>query len=142
MSDVTVKELEELCDTAFKLKEKIDSYEEEASELRKELFGYQQKIQAHLEHFGKESYGATGGNIEIKSRTSVKIPRTEEDKRALFKWLQDKGIFWELAGINSQTLNSLYKSEFEIAIEEGRDCVIPGISEPEVFKQVILKPKK
>ena len=142
MSDATLdalKKFEDICAIAFELKNKADSLEDEAKEIRKELFGYQQKIQAYLEALGKEAYNSASGNIEIRSRTSVKIPRNEEDKRALFKWLQDKGIFWEVANINSQTLNSLYKNEFEEAISEGRDCVIPGLGEPEIYRQVVMK---
>lgn len=142
MNDVTLKELEELCDTAAELKTKADSLEDEAKEIRKELFGYQQKIQAHLESFDKEDYDARAGNFSIRKRTSVKIPRNEEDKRALFAWLRDKGIFYETVGVNSQTLNSLYKNEFETAIAEGRECVIPGLGEPEIFTQLVIKPKR
>lgn len=142
LDTLTIKDLEELCEHAFSLKAEIERHEEVIESLKGPLEETNRKIEFFLTKFGKKKWDSKYGNIEIRQNTSVKIPRTESDKAALFKWLQDKGIFWQTVGVNSQTLNSLYKAEAEAAFSGGKDVVIPGISEPEIYTKVILKRSK
>ena len=139
---ITIKEFETLCSTAIELKREMDALEDAADEKRKVLAVYQRKIEGYLDHFGKEDWSSPSGDISLRTRTSVKTPKDEESKRALFAWLSEKQIFYETVSINSNTLNALYKSEMEAAAQESRDGTIPGIEAPTEFTTVIIKPKR
>lgn len=135
--DVKLSEVDDLARQALLTKKRISEKEEAIEEEKKELRDIEKRLEATLEYFGKDGWDSKYGKVEIRKRTSVKTPKTEEDKRALFAWLEEKGIFWSTTSVNSQTLNALYKAEFEA----GNDK-IPGIGEPEIYSTVILKPSK
>lgn len=137
VSELRISELENYVRWACALEKEIEKEVEQTEKKKEELRAYKTWLQTNLEYFGKDGWDSKYGKVEIRKRTSVKTPKTEEDKRALFAWLEEKGIFWSTTSVNSQTLNALYKAEFEA----GNDK-IPGIGEPEVYSTVILKPSK
>lgn len=140
LEPTTIDELEKLCEDAFLLKAKCDSIEESLSLEKEELNAVNKKILAVLELYGKKHWEHPLGKIEMRERTSVKTPKTEEEKKLFFEWLEQKGVYWQYVTVNSQSLNALYNAEFESNDDLG--FKIPGIGEPEVFKQIILKGKK
>lgn len=142
LDKATISEMENLCDKAIDLKKIIADHEEKIETIREELRPLERKIQEYLEHFGKKNWAARGGDISLRERTSVKIPRTEADKRLLFSFFKERGVEWEMFGVNSAALNSFYSSEKEACAQENRPCVVPGIGPEEIFTTVILKPKK
>lgn len=142
VDEMTIKDLELLCECAFKLKTDIDELEERIEALKKPLEEYKKKIEVTLQTFGKDSWDSPFGKIEVRTKSSVKIPRDEESKKALFKWLEEKGIYDQVVSVNSMTLNSLYNNEKENAFLEGREVVIPGIGPATEYSQLILKGKK
>lgn len=77
------------------------------------------------------------GTIFRQKNFSVKVPKNPEDKEALFNWIavhKGKDVLDNMMSIHSASLNSFYKSELEIAKEEGNvDFAIPGIDMPEVY---------
>lgn len=76
------------------------------------------------------SYRASCGLLSIAYRTSVKTPKTAEDKQKFYDYLRSKGLYDSMISVNSQTLNSFYKSEMEQAQEAGNsEFAIPGINE-------------
>lgn len=65
---------------------------------------------------------------------SVTTPKTPEQKAALFEFLKAKGIFLEIASVNSQTLNSLYNDLAEEAAKGGNvDFTLPGVDKPKPY---------
>lgn len=142
IDDITIKELDSVCEKACEIKREIQKLEEAVSERREELKLYENRLSAYLEHIGRDGWKFANGDIEVRKRTSVKIPRDESSKRALFEWLSGRGIFYEVVSVNSQTLNALYRSEMESCQQEGKTCVIPGISDPTEYSQIIIKTKK
>ncbi len=143
IDEITMAQMSEWCASALAKKIKADEYtllaeaEMEASNV------LMQNIRRVLDFTGKSSYEFEGGVIETRERFSVKTPKTTEQKAALFKWLEEKGVFLDYASINSNSLNSLCKQEIEIAKEEGRVCVIPGVEIPEApFKTIHIKQKR
>lgn len=101
--------------------------------LQEELDKLDARILEELESTGKSSYKSNCGTV-MRSRTySVRVPVTDEAKRQFFGWLESKGpeVYWRYTTVNSQSLNSLYKAEREIAVEEGDvDWTIPGLEAP------------
>jgi hypothetical protein len=76
------------------------------------------------------------GTVIVSSRTSVKTPKTPEEKELFFSWLKQEGLFDNMISVNSMTLNKLYKELFQKAQEaEDIDFIdrgIPGIGKPVV----------
>ena len=73
-------------------------------------------------------------------RSSVSTPKTIEDKKELFAFLESKGLFMEIASVNSQTLNALYKSLAEDAAKAGTlDFKLPGVGEPVTYTNLKLR---
>jgi len=85
------------------------------------------------------------GTVYRQKEFSVQVPKTPGDKEALFNWIavnKGKDVLDNMLSIHSQSLNSFYKSEFEIAKEEGNvDFSIPGIKAPEVYYKLGMKSK-
>lgn len=137
----TVFNIDQICDKASELKSQINELEDKADGLKNELRNYERQLLAFFETSGKDRCGSTMGDISVRERLSVKTPKSESDKRALFDWLNKRGIFFEFASVNSNSLNALYKQEVEAAQLENRECDMP-VGEPEIFKQLIIKPRK
>jgi len=144
IDEVTIKDLENLCEQTaiherkiLQLQEQLDT-EAEGKGVKLET------IRRYITHFGKTNYQSAFGLVEMRSRLSVKVPQSVEDKKALFAYLDGKGaeLGWEYFSINSQRLNSMYKQESEIAKEEGRDCKIPGVVDASEFSTIHFKIKK
>lgn len=94
-----------------------------------------------LDLMGIDSVKMHGLLFYKENKTSVATPKTLEDKKALFDFLESQGIFLEIVSVNSQTLNSLYKSLAEKALEGGDlDFKLPGVAEPTTFTN--LKTRK
>ena len=140
--ETSIKEMELLCEEAYQLRHDVDQLEDAAKEKRAQLDELNSKILLLLEAHGKTSWQTPLASFDIRERVSVRTPKTDEEKRQLFEWLQNKGIFWSTVSVNSQTLNGLYKSELESAAHDGREFNIPGLQEPEIFKQIIIRKKR
>ena len=88
------------------------------------------KMREILEQAGMTSYKSPFGTTSISYRTSVKTPKTAEDRAKFFEHLKKLGLYDNMVTVNSQTLNSFYKSELEQAKERGdSDFEIPGLTE-------------
>lgn len=99
-----------------------------------------EKILAMLELMELDNFRAHGLLFYKENRSSVTTPKTPEEKQKLFDFLHEKGIFLEFASVNSQTLNSLYKSLAEEAAEKGNyDFEIPGVGKPTSFTTLKVK---
>lgn len=141
MSDVSVIELDNLSEQAFLLKARCEKIQEQLDVEKAQLRDVEAKILNHLEHHNKKSWDSEYGEVQIRERLSVKTPKDESDKRAFFKWLEDKGVFWVYASVNSQSLNALYNAEADSCAESGKEFNIPGLTEPTLYKSVTLKRK-
>jgi hypothetical protein len=139
LDNVGIKRCDELTNLIVAIREQIDHLNEQAKSLREDSEKYEQELQRILEHFGKKNWKTPSGTIELRERSSVKVPDSPEDKKALFEWMQSKGIFWRYANVNSQSLNALYRSEAEIAATEGKEFTLPGVGAPTVFTQIAVK---
>lgn len=79
---------------------------------------------------GMTSYAGPNGRVGITHRTSVKTPKSPASRELFFAYLKEKGLFDSMISVNSNTLNSLYKSELELSTSRGEpDFSIPGIDE-------------
>lgn len=70
-------------------------------------------------------------------KLSVRVPKTEEEKRAFFGWCEEQGIFWELVSVNSNSLNAFYRAEAELAAARGvHELRIPGLDAPNEYREL------
>lgn len=132
---LTMDQIENWSRMAFERDAKIHFLEEEIKIHKEARDAVVETIRQALNHFHKEKYISAFGNIEIRKRKSVRTPKTPEEKKAFFEWLQAKGIFWDYATVNSNSLNSLVKTE----VEANPGIPIPGIGEMNEFQYVVLR---
>lgn len=133
MDQVTLAELDDLTRLIFEQREACEVLEGLLKDRNKKLESLQSKMISVLDRFGRSNYDVPGvGKLMVAERSYVGLPKTPQDKEAFYGYLKDKGVFDEMISVNSNTLNSYYKREREIAREEGHalDFKIPGISEP------------
>lgn len=130
--EITLQNFEQLCTDFFKQKALIAEKQAEVDAMKDELDEHKRTLLAFMESHEKEKHFVKGhGTIYIKERFTVPTPKSLEEKKTFFDYLEKRGIFLEMASVNSQTLNSFYKTEMETAIAEGNsDFKLPGIGEP------------
>jgi hypothetical protein len=131
-ADVKVTELDQLCIELFKQKAVVEEHEDALKDQNQKYAELKAEVISYMEHLEKDKYPVKGhGTLSLSDRFSVRVPKTLEEKKALFEYLKEKGIFFEMASVNSQTLNSFYKAEMEEAAKQGNtDFSIPGVGEP------------
>jgi len=133
-------ELADLTLLASELKKKLDDYEKALKTVKDQYNAVTDTILKTLELMDMDSVKAHGFLFYKQTSTSVTTPKTSEEKQALFEFLQSKGIFLEIASVNSQTLNSLYKSLAAEAEEQGNyDFKMPGVGEPTTYTSLKLR---
>lgn len=91
-------------------------------------------IMAALKAAGKSKYFVDGeGTAQIIQKATVTTPKSLEDKRAFFKFLQSRGenVFLGMASVNSNTLNSWFNQMLQEATSKGvLGFSVPGIDDP------------
>ena len=140
VSSLSLSEFDTLGAALIAVDAKIKAFEEEISKLNQEKRLMMDKVIFVLTETGKTSYQFGDKKVVISERVSVRTPKTEEDKDKFFSWLKSKGIEKEYLNINSQSLNSLYKTERELAIDRGDfNWSIPGIGEETITKTLSIR---
>ena len=134
---VAVKEL-------WKQKELVDGIKDKLKEESKTLEIMKSSAIKALETMEIDKQHVPGcGTIFKQKAFSVKTPKTPEQKQQLFGWIKEnKGadVLRNMLSINSNTLNSFYKSELEVAKEEGNvDFSLPGLETPEVYYKLGMR---
>ena len=137
---VTVETLKALVKDAFKAKAELDIIKKKKTEMEADFKEMTNKILAYLEDLELDSFKVPGfGNAIVQNKFSVKVPREPDEKAKLFKHLQDRGQFLEMATVNSMTLNSYYKQELANAIDEGVEYELPGVGEPMHYQSLQMR---
>lgn len=125
---ITTEQLDKFGHEYIEAWDKYEAAKEEAARLFRLFEEKEKQMHEGLALSGKTKYPVEGvGTFSMDQRLSVQTPKTEEDKKALGKYLQEQGLFWKLMGVNSQSLQSFYKAQFE---EHERKCALSGESTP------------
>lgn len=120
--------LAELTQEAALLKGEIDELSKLVEAKEKKLKLTRDTILKTLDMMELDQLQAHGFTFYKRNKTSVTTPKTPEEKKQLFDFLESKGIFLEMVSVNSMTLNSLYKSLAEEAAQAGiLDYEMPGV---------------
>lgn len=127
-------ELAQMLEIAARMKAEIEKDEESLASKQEAFKSVKESIRRTLELSGIDNVRANGFLFFTKTKSSVQTPKTAEDKKKLFDYLESQGLFLEIASVNSQTLNSLYKNLSEKAAEEGNlDFTLPGVKPAESY---------
>lgn len=135
---VTVADLDNLIKQISDKRQAIEDQDAITAQLNKELFSLKETAVSHLKELGRDDYKCPFGAIVLKNRWSVNLPKSEEDRAALFSWMKEKGIYDAYVTVNSNSLKSLFLKEREIALESG-DAVgfsLPGCGEAKLFEDL------
>lgn len=133
-----VKEFNEFIEKMYELKAKKDELSEETKKVSAELELAKKKALEYLEQAEMTKYAHPKGTVFVQNKFSAKVPKDEESKKQLFKWLKEKGISMQYLTVNSNSLNSLYKAELEA---NGPDFKMPGVEEPQLYQQLAMRSK-
>jgi hypothetical protein len=138
-TSMTVEEFDRLVGQIFQIRSEIATLNDQASAKEKELFGLKCRAVEALKEFGRKNYQTPKGTISIRNTLQVSLPKTEEDKRLMFEWMKDKGIYEKFATVNYNSLKSLVKSHMEEIEATGGDPIldfIPGVPAPTLFQDL------
>lgn len=131
--DITVEELKA---EVAKL-HALDSEHDEANKIKKEVYARLQiqesKVKMLLETLELPEFE----KVKIVTVARANVPKDPEDKRNFFDYLIEKGVYDAYRTVNSNSINSFVKAEYELAKERGElNFSIPGI---EIIEDTKLK---
>jgi len=130
---MTIDEMNRLCEDIATTRDTVAEISREKKEAQERLDELEATLLQQMLDAGMHHYASPVGKFGLSARTSVKTPKTPEDRAKFFEWLKSIGVYDQTITVNSQTLNALYRKELEQAQAEGRDDVqIPGITEVKV----------
>lgn len=139
---VDIKEVNALCERAFKLKALKDELKDKEKEYNSELEEIKEKLLVIFNASKLDGFDATQGRVSLKNYFSVRTPKSVEEKKAFAKYLEKKKIFWEMMSFNSAQVNSFFEAEMEHAKEAGDiDFAIPGLGEKTHSQDISFRKK-
>jgi hypothetical protein len=126
---ITIEELETAAAQIAALRERESELSNQKKLITDELAVAEGRFLDMLKSENMTSYKSKVGTVGISHRSSVKTPKSPEERKAFFDYLKQKGIFDSMISVNSMTLNAWYKRELDSAIEQGlADFEVPGLT--------------
>lgn len=127
-----IKELQELVVNLKALRDEYDTKKRDLEDLGAQCDSLESKLMTHLQENDMKSFKVDGvASISISERMTVQTPKTNDDKAAFFKWLgTTKGddVMINYMTVNSNSLNSLIKAEYESLTDEQKLLFqVPGL---------------
>ena len=139
-SPITTEMLDQLGKEYKQAWDAVEAHEALGKPIKLKANELEAKLVEAMTQANKEKYFVEGiGTFSFTDRLSVQTPKTNDDKQKLAQYLEEKGgkvLFWSLFGINSNTLQSFYRGEFDEykkLVEEGKApnaFGIPGLGAP------------
>lgn len=140
VEEVSIHEFESTMKLLSELKKRHDEVSKKEKQIKAELEAIQGKVQSLLEKTGKTKYVSDYGTAYVETKLAFRVPKSVEDKRAFFQWLQEnegQDVADHYMTVNSQALNSLLNTLTAEYAEKGKVLEVDGIEPPtsrEVFK--------
>jgi hypothetical protein len=141
VSKTTIAELTEFCKSIVLKREEVEEFKKQYQEKNTELDKLEARMCETLEALGLTSFDFGQGEVQKRIRTSVRVPHGPE-RDEFFNYLREKNAFDALITVNSQTLNSWYKREVDIAAQSGQVFNPPGLGLPSGNISLAIKLKK
>lgn len=143
MSDITIKQVDDLLKTLAQLEAEKDEIAEQLSHKNKAIAALEFQITEVLDSLDRKEYDSPYGKASISQEFQVKNP-SDENKHLLWNWMKEKGIFDRYAQVHATSLKTLFKAERAIAIENGEDPMtftLPGMEPATIFRKLKFKAK-
>jgi len=135
-AEMSLSELQGLCQKMLEIKDTIKEYKDETSLLNGQLSKLKAEAIEHLEKHDLKNFDHGAGKIIISNKKSVKIL----DKYKFFDWLKSKDMFEDIISVPAATATRIYNEEYDRAKDSGDiDFLtegIDGLSEPNVFTDI------
>lgn len=133
----TLHQVREKIEEIFRYRRMIDDAKEGLMQMQGELRSLQEQVLNTLQAAGLEKFSTPVGTVSVREKTSVRIPKTPEDRKAFFDYLRERNLFDDMISVNSMTLNSWFNREREIAEEDGiYDFRVPGLNEVSTYYEL------
>lgn len=129
---ITIEEMNEQCKRVSELRSKEAAISQEKKAITNELEAEEIRLLEMLQESGNKSYRSPFGTAGFSEHTSVRTPKSQEEKEAFYAFLKQEGLYDKLISVHSTTLNSLWKSRYEEFKESNPnanpdDFKLPGI---------------
>lgn len=139
-----IKELQEKIKALKNFRTEYDNMKKQLAELDGFCEVLETQIMQHFEENDMTSFRVDGvANVSISQRLTVKVPRDIEAKKAFFEWVAaNKGeeVRDSMMTVNSMTLNSFYKEEYNNLSDEDKLMFqIDGIEPPSMMKSLSFR---
>ena len=140
---VTVAELDKLIEEIVKKENEVLAAEVPYKERKKELLVLEDRMVAYLKDLERDEYASPKGVFKIEQKWRVNMPKEDLDKKALFDHLREREIFDKYATVNSNSLNALFRADWEAAKARGEDMTfsMPGVPAPNLYEMLKYKSK-
>ena len=140
---VTQSDFMKLCRETWLQKQAVDTIKDRLAEENKKLTGLQMDVVKIMHASDLEKQHMPGfGTLSIRKKHSVKVPKDQAAKDLLFTYIEKgKGpeVLAGLLTIPSNTLNSFWKEEYELAVARGDlEWNMPGLAEPEMYERLAM----
>ncbi len=139
-----IKDLQEKIKQLKLAKDLYTASKRETEEFKSRVDSLEFEILQHLEENQMTNFRVDGhALVSVVEKMSVKTPKDTESKKAFFNWLKEKHgeeVMNAYMSVNSQSLNSFYKTEFEsLSDEEKLNFSIPGIEPATLVKTLSVR---
>jgi hypothetical protein len=143
MSDLSVRELQDLCQKFADLRDAKAELEDRVSELSKEIADTQALIlEKFVEHEIPSLKGAWG-TLSVNTVRTFKQPETIDEKLKLFEYLKEQDLYETMVKVDSRTLSSWASKEVEAKERDGiLGFIPPGLSQPYETQKLSLRKGK
>lgn len=139
---ITVEEMNKKVEDIQAKEVEYEAAKEVSTKLGREVDRLYEEIGKMLLDLGQNSFKTPLGTISLRERTSFKVPKDEESRTEFFEKLKEMGVFDSMITVNSNTLNSFLKAEYESAKARGDDMVtyrFAGVEPPTISVTASLR---
>lgn len=138
----TLGKLVEKIEAMFALKQLLKEKEALLEKEKSVLADMTEEIKKTLEAGGLENFSSKSCTVSVQQKTSVKVPKSPEQREAFFGYLKERGVFEDLITVNSQTLNSWYNAEKEEFDKTNPEVfAIPGLDDVNDYTTLSVRKK-
>jgi hypothetical protein len=135
-ASVTVSDFDKLVEELKLVYDEQEQKKAALSEVTRRVEILEAKCVLYLKELKRDNFQTPWGTPYVIQRWRVKLPENDVEKKKLFGWLEEQGeqVKMKYLTVNSNSLNSLYSTMKEEAIERGEMFSLPGIAPPSLYE--------
>jgi len=138
---LTVEQMDQMIVQLREAKSMADIAEESAKTIKAEYDAKRKEVLDALKTLNRDNYSVAGAGMAYISRKEVyTVPKTHQEKTALFNYIKEKygpDALMSMVGIHSATLTSWANKE----TESGEVMQIPGLEQPTMIETLNFRKK-